>query len=378
MIVVVKPFSFALFHTHHAPDAQPRAGGASLDVLRFLAASFILLFHYGSTAPVNLGAVMPVFQQGWLATDFFLFLSGYILSRAYGQRLVTSHMRRTHFFLRRFARLWPSHILVLLAFGAFVIASTAAGFAPNHAEKYGAADFVAQAFLVHGWGMMHAESWNTPTWTLSVLLVCYGLFSVYIPYIYKRSLPVMMGLSAVVLLIAHGLALSLAHHAFVDLPFAWGLLRAVPLFLLGNLIERMTVGLRVSKPVFWLGMIGSFLAISGLCLLPRNAIIDSLILVLLGVVLAVSGGVTFHENIVTHRMGRASFALFLTHSLVGAVWFGISPKLIGHFDLNAPAQWCLWGAGVVMAIVVAFLFDALIDKPLSQRVSKLSFVKGGI
>jgi len=376
--MVVKPFSFAILNSHHAPDAHPRAGGASLDVLRFLAASFILLFHYGSTAPVDFATLFPVFKQGWLATDFFLFLSGYILSRAYGQRLVTSHMRRTHFFLRRFARLWPSHILVLLAFGAFIIAATAAGFAPNHAEKYGAADFFAQAFLVHGWGMMHAESWNTPTWTLSVLLVCYGLFSVYIPYVYRRALPVMIGLSVVVLLAAHGLALGVAHHALVDLPFTWGLLRAVPLFLLGNLIERMTAGLRVSKTVFWLGMTGSFLGISLLCLLPRNAVIDSVILVLLGVVLAVSGGVTFHENIVTHRMGRASFALFLTHSLVGAVWFGLSPKLIAHFGLNAPAQWGLWCTGVVVAIAVAFVFDALVDKPLSQRVSRLSFVKGGI
>ncbi|CAM3124920.1 acyltransferase family protein [Asticcacaulis taihuensis] len=374
----MKPFSFAIPRSHYASDVQPRAGGASLDVLRFLAASFILLFHYGSTAPVDLATLFPIFKQGWLATDFFLFLSGYILSRAYGQRLVTSHMRRTHFFLRRFARLWPSHILVLLAFGAFVMASTAVGFAPNHAEKYGAADFFAQAFLVHGWGMMHAESWNTPTWTLSVLLVCYALFSLYIPYLYKRGLAVMIGLSVVVLLAAHGLALTLAHHAFVDLPFSWALLRAIPLFLLGNLIERMTAGFRVSKTVFWISLAGAFAAISGLCLLPRNAAIDSLILVLLGSVLAVSGGVTFHENIVTHRMGRASFALFLTHSLVGAVWFGISPKLIAHFALNAPMQWVLWGAGVLAAVTVAFLFDAVVDKPLSQWVSKLSFVKGGI
>jgi peptidoglycan/LPS O-acetylase OafA/YrhL len=374
----VKPLSFALFQTHHAPDAQPRAGGASLDVLRFMAASFILLFHYGSTAPVSLATLLPVFQQGWLATDFFLLLSGYILSRAYGQRLVTSHMRRTHFFLRRFARLWPSHILVLLAFGAFVLSSSAAGFVPNHAEKYGAADFIAQAFLVHGWGMMHAESWNTPTWTLSTLLVCYGLFSVYVPFVYKRSLPAMIGLSLAVLLVAHGLALGLAHHAFVDLPFAWGLLRAIPLFLLGNLIERMTAGLRVSKTVFWGSLAFSLFAVSALSLLPRNACVDSLILILLGLVLAVSGGVTFHENIITHRMGRASFALFLTHSLVGAVWFGLSPKLIAHFNAGMTAQWALWGMGVWVAMLLAFLFDAWVDKPLSQWVSKQPVIKGGI
>ena len=78
----MKPFSFAIPRSHHAPDVQPRGGGASLDVLRFLAASFILLFHYGSTAPVDLASLFPIFKQGWLATDFFLFLSGYILSRA--------------------------------------------------------------------------------------------------------------------------------------------------------------------------------------------------------------------------------------------------------------------------------------------------------
>jgi peptidoglycan/LPS O-acetylase OafA/YrhL len=77
-------------------------------------------------------------------------------------------------------------------------------------------------------------------------------------------------------------------------------------------------------------------------------------------------------------MGRASFALFLVHSLVGAVWFGVSAKLIDHFRLGAAAQWGLWSLGVALAIAAAFVFDALVDKPLSARVSRLSFVKGGI
>ncbi len=359
--------------------AKPaRAGGASLDVLRFLAASFILLFHYGSNAPVSLDHVLPVFGQGWLATDFFLFLSGYVLSRAYGERLVQSHMRRTHFFLRRFARLWPSHILVLLAFGAFVIVSSLAGFAPNHADKYGGLAFFAQAFLVHGWGILQAPAWNVPTWTISALLICYALFSLYLPLIYRRSMVVMAALAAGVLICAHLFALTLAHHAFVDLPFEWGLARAIPLFVLGNLIERMTAGLRVSRTIFWLGLAGAFMGVAVLAQLPRNALIDSAILVLLAVVLAVSGAVSFRESVVTQRMGRASFALFLTHSLVGAVWFGLSPRLIAHFNLGASAQWGLWLTGVLIAVFVAFLFDALVDKPLSERVSKLGFVRGGV
>ncbi len=351
---------------------------ASLDVLRFLAAGFILLFHYGTNAPVMLSRLLPVFDQGWLATDFFLFLSGYVLSRAYGERLVQSSMRRTHFFLRRFARLWPSHILVLLAFGVFVLASSVAGFAPAHADKYGGLAFFAQAFLVHGWGIVRAPAWNVPTWTISALLICYALFSLYLPLIYRRSVVAMAAMAAAVLIAAHLLALDLAHHAFVDLPFAWGLLRAIPLFILGNLIERMTASLRVGKTVFWLGLAGAFTGVAVLAQMQRNPFIDTAILVLLAVVLAVSGAVSFRESAVTWRLGRASFALFLTHSLVGAIWFGMSPKLIGHFGLGLPAQWGLWLAGVLVAIIVAFLFEALVDKPLSERVSKLSFVKGGV
>ena len=357
---------------------SPRPGGASLDVLRFLAASFILLFHYGATSPVPLSTLAPVFSQGWLATDFFLLLSGYILSRAYGQRLVTSHMRRTHFFLRRFARLWPSHVLVLLAFGIFVVVSGIAGFLPKHADKYGGLAFFAQAFLVHGWGIMQQPAWNVPTWTISALLICYALFSLYVPLIFNRSLAVMAAMTAAILVVAHLLSLSIVHHPFVDLPFAWGLLRAIPLFMMGNLIERMTADLRVSKPVFWSSLAVVFAGITLLCLLPRAAVTDTLILVLLAVVLAVSGAVTFGESFITRRMGRASFALFLTHSLVGAVWFGMSPKLIDHFGLGALLQWALWGLGVLVAIATAFAFDALVDKPLSEWVQKRSFVKGGV
>ncbi|HEX7800385.1 MAG TPA: acyltransferase, partial [Asticcacaulis sp.] len=66
------------------------------------------------------------------------------------------------------------------------------------------------------------------------------------------------------------------------------------------------------------------------------------------------------------------------HSLVGAIWFGVTARLTAHFGLGAAAQWALRSLGVLLAVVAAFVFDALVDKPLSQRVSRLSFVKGGV
>ncbi|WP_031235502.1 acyltransferase [Asticcacaulis sp. AC402] len=359
-------------------DLPARRGGASLDVLRFLAAAFILLFHFGPSAPVNLRLVSPIFEQGWLATDLFLMLSGFVLSRAYGGRLTQSQMRPTHFFLKRFARLWPSHLVVLLIFAVFIVTATLLGFPPNHGDHYGLNALFAQAFMVHGWGIIGTPTWNIPTWTLSALLVCYGLFAVYARWVHHRSLIVLAGIAAVVLAAAHVLSETLASHAFADLPLAWGLLRAIPLFILGNLIERATARLRLSQAMFWPLATVALAAACGLALLPRHLLSDTVILMLLGTVLAVSGGVTFRESVVTQRLGRASFALFLTHSLVGAVWFSLTPKVVAMLGLGLPAQWALWATALLAAMITAFLFDALVDKPLSTWVSKFSFVRGGV
>ncbi len=356
--------------------SRPRAGGASLDVLRFLAACFILLFHYASSAPVSLKG-NPVLSQGWLATDFFLLLSGYIMMRAYGARLAEGRVRRTQFIVRRFLRLWPSHILVLLAFGAFVAASTSLGFLPKHADRYGVVSFFAEACLVHGWGLLNTPGWNVPTWTLSALLVCYVLFSVYARWLVRLPRVALVAVALVTLAVGHGLALTLAHEAFVDLPFVWGLLRAIPLFLIGTVIARVADDLRLPQGTFWATLGVAFASIIALCFLPRSWAGDSVILSLLAAVLTVSGAVTFPENAVTRRLGTASFALFLVHSLVGAIWFGAMYKLVSLLHISLAGQWALWGVGLCLALSAAFAFDAFVDRPLSRWVSQLTGGKGG-
>ncbi|WP_031237375.1 acyltransferase family protein [Asticcacaulis sp. AC460] len=374
----MKPLSVPSVSSVAPADIPARRGGASLDVLRFLAAAFILLFHFGPSAPLNLRLVSPIFEQGWLATDFFLMLSGFVLSRAYGDRLTRSQMRPTHFFLKRFARLWPSHVVVLLTFAAFIVTATLLGFPPNHGDHYGLNALFAQAFMVHGWGIIGTPTWNIPTWTLSALLVCYGLFAVYARWVHDRPLIILAGVAVAVLAMGHILAETVAKHAFADLPLAWGLLRAIPLFILGNLIERATASLRLSQALFWPLVTFALAGAVGLALLPRHLILDTVILTLLGTVLAVSGAVTFREMPVSQRLGRASFALFLVHSLVGAVWFSLTPKVVAMLDLGFAAQWALWATALLAAMITAFLFDAVVDKPLSAWVSKLSFVRGGV
>ncbi|UDF02748.1 acyltransferase [Asticcacaulis sp. AND118] len=349
-------------------SASSRPGGASLDVLRFLAAAFILLFHFGESAPTPLNELTPVMAQGWLATDFFLMLSGFILMRAYGPRLAQQRVSPVSFVSRRVMRLWPSHVVALLLMLTVVGVATLQGHPPGHAEKYTAEAFWEQLILVHGWGLSDTPGWNVPTWTLSALVVCYSLFSLSTGGIFQWTRWQIVTGMAVALGLALGLS-ALVGHAFVDLPFRYGLIRAIPLFFIGALLERLTAGAEVSRRAYGIGMAVSFAAIIGLSSLPRHAVSDLVVLSALAAVLVLSAGVRFPENHLTRRMGRAAYALFLIHSVVGAIALGVDGMLMHRFALSEPLHWLTWGLCVALAVAVAFVFEAWVDRPLSRWVS---------
>ncbi|WKL55804.1 acyltransferase [Asticcacaulis sp. ZE23SCel15] len=351
------------------PEPVARKGAASLDVLRFLAAGFILLYHFGQNAPILLPEMSPLFDQGWLATDFFLILSGFVLSRAYGARLAAGRIATGPFMLRRIGRLWPSHMVVLLLLAALIVGGAALGFPPNHPEKYSVIDFVSQVFMVHGWGGFEEPGWNVPTWTLSALIVCYALFALYARHVQAMSRAGLVALLTVVMVVAFAGAHAV-DHAFADLPFRFALMRAVPLFVVGTLIERLLAPVSIGKAAFFAGLAAAVLAIVMLETQGRGLISDVIGLSLLAAIISLGGAVTLRGNHLTHQMGRASFSLFLTHSLVGAVWFALIPKVTDRFELSVTAQWAVWVSGIVTAIVVAFVFEAVVDRPLSQWVQK--------
>ena len=72
------------------PTPLPLTRGGALDALRFLAAFFMVVYHYSQESPVKLQDLHPVFTRGYLATDFFLIVSGYVLGRIYGERVAAN------------------------------------------------------------------------------------------------------------------------------------------------------------------------------------------------------------------------------------------------------------------------------------------------
>ena len=92
----------------------------ALDGWRGVCASLVALFHMPTGS--HLGQLLPV-QNAWLFVDFFFVLSGFVISHAAEGRLWRPG-ENSRFLLKRFARLWPLHAVML---GAMVLLEAARG-----------------------------------------------------------------------------------------------------------------------------------------------------------------------------------------------------------------------------------------------------------
>ena len=70
-----------------------------------------VLYHYKDEGPLWLDDVHPIFTRGYLATDFFLMLSGFVLGRVYGAQVLDRQLGGLQFWLRRAGRVWPGRTI---------------------------------------------------------------------------------------------------------------------------------------------------------------------------------------------------------------------------------------------------------------------------
>lgn len=346
----------------------PGRGGA-LDLLRFLASVLIVLYHFGQDAPVTLEAIHPVFGRGYLATDFFLILSGYVLGRAYGGQVLSGRMGPARFLGKRIQRLWPAQVIVLLSLAFVLFACALIGVSPHHAENYTPQAFVMQLLFAQAWGLPGGGGWNHQSWSLSALVVCYGAFPVLWGWISRmKSSVAMLSLGMLAVMIGDLLCLALLHRPIYDLPFHFGLLRAMPLFLLGLCIARVV---EQNKPSLLVAPILGWLAAGTLVLLQVAGRFDlASIVAIAAVVLACGRTPVAKPSKAIEDGAKLSFALFITHALTGMVWFGALQVLEARVDVPMILQWVLWAGSIPAALVVAMAFHHWVDTPVQTWLAR--------
>lgn len=161
----------------------------SLDIARGLAALAVVLWHwqhffFKGSSPGNFEREAQPFydylfifyEKGWLAVDFFFVLSGFILFRLYSNSICEKKTSSIEFFVLRFSRLYPLHLLTLfLVAGLQWLLIRIQG----HPFVYQLNDmfhFFLNLFFASAWGLQEGFSFNAPIWSVSIEVILYTLF----------------------------------------------------------------------------------------------------------------------------------------------------------------------------------------------------------
>jgi peptidoglycan/LPS O-acetylase OafA/YrhL len=120
----------------------------------------------------------PLYLQGWAAVDLFFVLSGFVFFWLYSETIARRAITPLRFAQLRFSRLYPLHLVLLLAVAAMQYAFWRAN---GQFFIYRANDvphFLAQLFLVQNWYLRAPQSFDGPAWSVSLECLLYVLFFV--------------------------------------------------------------------------------------------------------------------------------------------------------------------------------------------------------
>lgn len=158
----------------------------ALDLSRLIAAFAVLFWHYQHffVPPVLYEfhvrrSIQPLYHPlrwfydyGHIAVEYFWAVSGFVFAHVYLGNVAA----RARFWIARFARLWPLHLITLVAVALLQGIYTArhgVNFIYHHQDVR---HFLLNLAMAHYWGFQANQSFNGPSWSLSTEIVAYALF----------------------------------------------------------------------------------------------------------------------------------------------------------------------------------------------------------
>lgn len=380
MVVIAEPGSWGT-------AAQVRY--PALDALRGLAALGVVYHHI----PVAPDLAMANWDRNFARlVDLFFVISGFVITSAYGAKLVEKYSIARFMFLR-WARLWPLHafMLGLTLIGIIVLEMVRPGPRGDGmvAGRYQLVDLPSALLLLNGFLPSSGMAWNQPSWSVSIEMALYALAAVAWRSIGNRA--------TVGWALASGLCLC-ALSLFPDtLGYLYDFARGISGFGLGVvlhavLIRRKHLELR-SLPC----TVIEVLAFTGIAVLLASSgsapVFDLLAVVLVGVA-AIGKGLV--SRILLARpfqvLGALSYALYLVHAfVVGRVFdvlaltqaslgLAVADARLGSADALVGPVWQAFLAKVTIiaiCLVAAWIVSIRIEMPArawSRRTAAVRFV----
>ena len=207
----------------------------ALDAWRGVCATLVALAHLEAFSHFY---AWPFVRGSYLFVDFFFVLSGFVITHS---TVIANANGAGEFIVRRFGRLWPLHIAVLIAFVALeLVRSGASHFgypaesAPFSNPAWSPSAIVRNVLLAQGIGADRSETWNLPSWSISAEFYTYLVFAWICCLSAKWRT-----LTCSVLLLGGASALFVLSPTYIATEFDYGIFRCFYGFFTGHFVYRL-------------------------------------------------------------------------------------------------------------------------------------------
>lgn len=283
-----------------------------------MAALWVVLYHLNiASTPVH-GRLGPVVAHGEFGVDLFFMLSGFMLSLVYGDRLPEKFGWPGYraFLSRRVAKLYPLHLITLLAMMLLVGAARHLHYNFTSGAENTWWTALCSALMLHSLGLTRVLSWNVPSWSISAEWFAYSILFMPMVYLLRPMRTAKLAAGIVALLVFMATLTRWLGDPWTRLTTR-GAIRIVPEFLCGYLLWRMLRARSLQR--------GDLLVATGILLLlvACYAPFGDLWLMLPAIMLLLAGlyaGGPFADRVFGNRLlmvlGDASYSIYLVQTFV--------------------------------------------------------------
>ncbi len=356
----------------------PPATIHALTGIRAIAAVWVVVEHFR----YELYGLFPAAQRvdwwidsGYLGVEVFFVLSGFIISYNYAGGFSAVATRRSYgeFLLNRFARIYPVHLVTLMAVALLVLAASVTGIILSSDGKYTPLSFVANVGLFQV--APGVAAWNGPAWSISVEALAYVAFPLVALWLAKFVRPRSAALAATCWLLA-GTGLMMAVREVSSSPTSPGmaLLRIATEFVAGALLWKAWSLAQEPQSPRWDVVAGAafLLTVGCLAALPDGEGLGLLTTPIIAVfVIACAGAVGPIGRLLSSGPmifgGKISYSLYMVHFIVLMMAGKLAPWE-NYDDSSVVVRVGLLAAYYLTCLLAAMACYFLVEEPARKAI----------
>lgn len=298
-----------------------------LDSFRGIAAILLAIYHLNALGFISNSNIV---KNADLYVDFFFVLSGFVIAYRYSNNLRTKE-EFFSFIKRRFARIWPLHIFMTLLFVPFVLVGFFVGM--DIQDRFSLYSFLNNLVLVQALGVNSGDTWNFPSWSISVEFYTYLLFGLVVfLFSYKR-----LGLISIILSLL-GVVMVATFSSMSD-GYQFAFFRCIYSFFLGVVAFKVHDKITITAKI---ELVLTLFIIASLVIFKINdfyAYFYPIIFFMVIIVFSHESGVisNFLKGNIFQRIGVLSFSIYLTHAWLVFMFKSLSVvslKITGYTFLS--------------------------------------------